>query len=47
MRYLWNMVTGDLVATRDKRTIAILLMDGYVEVSKERYNEIAAILREG
>jgi len=41
MRYFWNLVTGDLVATRDRHTIAILKMEGYIEVSYERYKEIA------
>ena len=42
MRYFWNMVTGDLIETKDPRIITILLMDGYIEVSKEQYLEIAA-----
>lgn len=41
MKYFWNMVTGDLVETDDKHVISLLLADGYVEVSRERYAILA------
>jgi len=46
MRYFWNMTTGDLVQTRDKHRIAVLLENGYVEVSRERFEEIAKTILE-
>lgn len=42
-RYFWNLTTGDLVETDDERVISLLLADGYAEVSRERFAELADV----
>jgi hypothetical protein len=42
MTYLWNMVTGDIVATSDGHLIDGLLADGYIYISRKQYLEIIA-----
>lgn len=41
MRYFWFPFNDELIETDDVRYILRLLMSGYVEISRERYLEIA------
>ena len=41
MRYFWFPFDDELIETDDVRYILRLLMSGYIEISRQRYEELS------